>query len=151
MAAIYCRHTVRFAAHELAGVSSVTEPILVGAIAAVAALLGSLIGSVPLILQHRIRLRELREQRTVRVHAQTIELLKTYSERIKLLGSGPGAYSTYDPPLFLYWTFYRALQAVEDGSERLPPEIEELIKQDLRYIGRDPKNYGFHSEADNED
>ena len=98
------------------------ETIVVGAITATAALLGAIIGAIPSLLQYRTRIREIREQQASRVHSQTIELIKAYGERVKLLQINPGVYSTHNPPLFLYWIFYRALKEVENGNPNLPPE-----------------------------
>ena len=119
------------------------DTVIIGLITALAALVGALIGAIPSILQHRTRLRELNEQRSSRVHTQTLELIKTYGERIKLLEINPGVYSTHDPPLFLYWVFYRALKEVDEGKNDLPPEIKKLIAHDFELIGRNPKDYGL--------
>lgn len=120
-----------------------SNTIIIALISALSALLGALIGAIPSLLQSRIKLRELEEQKSARVHNQTIELIKAYSERIKLLEKNKGVYSTYDPPLFLYWTFYKALQQVEGGATELSPEIKKMIAHDLKAIGRDPEDYGI--------
>lgn len=121
-----------------------TEVILVGLISASAALIGALVGAIPSILHYRSRIKELTEQKSSRIHTQTIELIRAYGERIKLLQINPGVYSTHDPPLFLYWVFYRALREVEDGNQDLPREIKKLIAHDFELIGRDPKDYGLN-------
>lgn len=120
------------------------DSVLIGLITAFAALIGGLIGAIPSILQQRTRLKELEEQKSARVHTQTLELIKAYGERIKLLEISPGVYSTHDPPLFLYWIFYRALKAVEEGNPDLPLEIKKLIAHDFTAIGRNPKDYGLN-------
>jgi len=120
-----------------------SETVLVGLITGLAALIGAFIGAGPSVLQYRTRLRELSEQQSSRVHAQTIELIKAYGERIKLLEINRGVYSTHDPPLFLYWIFYRALKEIEGGKPDLPSEIKKLIARDFKLIGRNPKDYGL--------
>jgi hypothetical protein len=121
-----------------------TDTVYISLITALAALIGALIGALPSIFQYRLRQKEVHEQRHSRIHTQTLELIKAYGERIKLLEINPGVYSTHDPPLFLYWTFFRALKEVEEGKTTLPPDIEKLIAQDFKLIGRNPNDYGLN-------
>jgi len=121
----------------------VTDIVYVSLISALAALTGALIGALPSYFQYRLRQKEMSEQKYLRIHAQTLELIKQYGERIKLLEVNQGVYSTYDPPLFLYWNFFRAIRDVEEGKATMPPDIEKLIAHDFVLIGRDPKEYGL--------
>jgi hypothetical protein len=117
--------------------------VLVGLISALAALLGAFIGTLPSILQQRIRLRELEEQRSTRIHEQSLALTQSYAERIKLLEVDKGVYSSHDPPLFRYWVYYQAMKQLEGGVNELSPEIKKIIAHDFELLGRDPKEYGL--------
>ena len=118
--------------------------VLVGLISALAALFGAFIGTIPSILQQRIRLREIEEQRSSRIHQQALALTKAYAERIKLLEINEGVYSTHDPPLFRYWVYYQAMEQLEAGSTGLSPEIKKIIARDFDLLGRDLESYGFN-------
>jgi len=120
------------------------QTVLVGLIGSVAALLGALIGTIPSILQYRL---QHKEQKLARIHAQTIELLKTYGEHVKLLEISKGVYSTHEPPLFLYWIFFRSLRDIDEGETDLSPEIKKLIARDIKSRGRDPKEYGLDADC----
>lgn len=117
--------------------------VLVGLISALAALFGALIGTIPSILQQRIRLREIEEERSSRIHQQALALTETYAQRIKLLEINEGVYSTHDPPLFRYWIYYQAMKQLEEGETDLSPQMKKILARDFDLLGRDLEGYGF--------